>query len=116
MILGELRERIKKGEKKEVTTGDKNLPFSRNKKGFPKGKSGLYTNLRVTQVHKSDVGSYRILSDPIIRQNPIGFLVTESHWNPTVGSSANSDGIRLSELMFVFVWLSDFDEICIRTL
>ncbi|CAF0958665.1 unnamed protein product [Adineta ricciae] len=30
------------------------------------------------QVNKSDAGS-----DPTIRQNPIGFLETELHWNPT---------------------------------
>ncbi|CAF1544623.1 unnamed protein product, partial [Adineta ricciae] len=36
-----------------------------------------------SQVNKSDAGSDRILPDPTIRQNPIGFLETELHWNPT---------------------------------
>ncbi|CAF1562230.1 unnamed protein product [Adineta ricciae] len=37
----------------------------------------------ITQVNKSDAGSDRILPDPTIRQNPIGFLETELNWNPT---------------------------------
>lgn len=39
-----------------------------------------------TQVHQSDSGSDRIPWDPTIRQNPIGFRVTESLTDPTIGS------------------------------
>jgi len=49
-----------------------------------KGKS--HRSSEVSQVNQSDDGSYRILPDPMIRQLRIGFLVTDSHWIPTVGS------------------------------
>jgi hypothetical protein len=47
MILSELRERIKKGKKDTSNNGRQKLHVSRSKKGFSKGKSGLYTDLRV---------------------------------------------------------------------
>jgi hypothetical protein len=90
---------------------------------------GFFTSTP-TQVHQSDIGSGRILQDPIIRQNPIGFLVTDSDnilsgkcqilqilraivlailekalFDPsdqTIGSNIQSDGIRLRRLPIGF--------------
>jgi hypothetical protein len=85
---------------------------------------------KYTQVYQSDIGSGRILQDPIIRQNPIGFLVTDSDnilsgkcqilqilraivlailekalFDPsdqTIGSNIRSDRIRLRRLPIGF--------------
>jgi hypothetical protein len=51
-----------------------------------------------SQVHQSDVGSYRIRSSDKIRSD---FRETESCRNPTVGSSPNSDNIQRSDLISV---------------
>jgi hypothetical protein len=58
-----------------------------------------------TQVDQSDVGSYRIrcwiLSDPTIRQNPIGFRVTKSLRIPSfldpIGSNIGFDSFQQSD-------------------
>ncbi len=50
-----------------------------------------------TQVNKSDNESDRILQDPIIRPNPIGFRGTIQQTDLTVGSQVNSDDIRVLE-------------------
>ena len=51
----------------------------------------------LAQVIESDIASHRMLSDPTDRQNPIGFLFSESLSDPIFSFYWASDDIRSSE-------------------